>query len=101
MTYISAVSAPRLTAVSSIPIAPMVSRRVAWLASSEYRKPDLQISDSLAGLWANHCADGFDTVGGEPSTLCMLANDFRVWRVVDAIDLVAGHVAMQPLDLGA
>jgi len=39
-------------------------------------------------------------VGGKAPQLRVFANHFLVWRDVNAVDLVLGYVALQPLDLG-
>src|SRR5690606_1456083 len=46
-------------------------------------------------------ADGGDLVGGEARLLGMFPDQLSTWRVVDAVDLVTGHVTMDPLNFRA
>src|SRR5690606_11147 len=55
----------------------------------------------LGGRRIDHRRHLRHTVGGKATLLRMLANEVLVRRDVDTVDLVAGHVAVQPLHLGA
>src|SRR5262249_32587476 len=45
--------------------------------------------------------DGRDPIRRDPDLLRVLADRLFVRTEVDAVDLVSGHVAVEPLDLGA
>ena len=49
----------------------------------------------------NKSAHGGDAIGGNPYSPGVLLDGCIVGGDVDAVDLVAGYVAMEPLDLGA
>src|ERR1700756_1065376 len=46
-------------------------------------------------------ADGRDAISRKASALCVLANGSLVWSEINAVNLVAGDVALQPLNLRA
>src|SRR5436190_110095 len=48
---------------------------------------------------ANRILDLIDFVNGKTALTCVLANYFLVCGSIDAVNLVAGHIAVQPLDV--
>src|SRR5579872_1735230 len=64
------------------------------------------LCEVLAYLYLGGCGidDGLnlgDRIGRESTLSSMLANQLFVGRVVDAVDFVAGDVAMDPLNFGS
>jgi hypothetical protein len=76
-----------------------------WVFSSlpvEMPSYKLVVSGSrklLAGCWIDDRTHLGDAVGGESAHLGVLAYCFFIRGDVDAVDLVVGSVALQPLDL--
>src|SRR5687767_2317898 len=68
-----------------------------WTSRSSRIRP----RPSLRAGRIDHAADRRDAVGGEPAPPRVLEDRILAFGDVDAVELVAGHVAVEPLDLGA
>ena len=53
---------------------------------------------SFRGCRVDQSADGGDAIRGEASPSCVFPDRRLVWSEVDAVNLVAGYVAMEPLN---
>jgi hypothetical protein len=52
---------------------------------------------SFRGCWIDHGANFRDGIRRESSHFCMLPNGVLVWGDVHTVDLIVGHVALNPL----
>jgi len=55
----------------------------------------------LGGRRIDYISNCRDAIGREAAEFGVLADECVIWRAIDAVDLVAGHVALNPLDLVA
>ena len=55
---------------------------------------------SLRSCRVDQSADGGDAIRREASPSCVFPDRRLVWSEIDAVHLVAGYVAMEPVDLG-
>ena len=92
----------------------MANLSLKWMAASNHfgmgsahptaEGKDMQIDDlraaSLAGGGVDDGPYLGDAIGGKAAHLGVAADGFFIRSDVDAVDLVVGDVAMQPLDLG-
>ena len=65
----------------------------------EERKVPEPLADLGCHRWVDHSADSGDTIGGNADAPGMFKDGCFVGREVDAINLVAGDIAMHPLNI--
>lgn len=57
------------------------------------------VGSCLCGGRIDHLRHFRNPIGWEPALFRVFPDHLFIWRKVDAVDLVAGHVALDPLDL--